>query len=185
VPARASRSWIYVTGAALIGVIAVTGIYVGSQLRTYGQSTAAVVSPSPSPIISDYERADRFLNTDLGPPLAEVIDATPAVKKNCTSKLPPACKDALIVLNRAMVEVDDAIAKNQADIPVCIARPVQQFQFDWRGMEQGLSQAIGGYNANSRSLIVSGLAKFGSTAQYLNADIKRIDTAHASCPRTV
>jgi hypothetical protein len=182
---RGSRMWIYVTGALMIVVIAVTGLYLGSQFRNQARNTAAVVSPSPSPIISDYERADRFLNVDLTPPLAQVDVAVPAVNKNCTTKLPPACKDALIVMNGAMVGVDDAIAKNQADIPVCIARSVQQFQFDWRGMEQGISQAIAGFNANSRSLIISGLVKYVEIAKYMNPDVQRINKAEATCPKTV
>ena len=180
-----SRTWIYVTGAALIAVIALTALYVGSQLRAYGQNAAAVVSPSPSPIISDYEKADRFLNVDLAPPLAQVGDAVPAVNKNCTSKLPPGCKDALIAMNKAMLGVDNAIAGNQADIPVCIARPVQQFQFDWRGLEQGVSTAISGYNANSRALIISGLVKYGEIAKYLQPDVDRINKALATCSKTV
>ena len=184
-PRGRSRTWIYATGALLLVVMSVTALYVGSQLRLYGQNTAVVVSPSPSPIISDYERADRFLNVDVTPPLAEVNDAVPAVNKNCTSKLPPTCKDALIVMNTAMVGVDDAIAKSQADIPVCIARPVQQFQFDWRGMEQGVSQAIGGFTAKSRSLIIAGLVKYFEIAQYLKPDIDRINKALAACPKTV
>jgi hypothetical protein len=184
-PRGRSRTWIYVTGGLLIAVMAVTALYVGSQLRSYSQNAAVVVSPSPSPIISDYERADRFLNVDVTPPLAEVNDAVPAVNKNCTTKLPPSCKDALIVMNRAMVGVDDAIAKNQADIPVCIARPVQQFQFDWRGMEQGVSQAIAGFTANSRALIISGLVKYGEIAKYLQPDVDRISKALTTCPKTV
>jgi hypothetical protein len=180
-----SRLWIYVTGALMIVVIAVTGLYLGSQFRNQTTNTAAVVSPSPSPIISDYEKADRFLNVDLTPPLAQVDVAVPAVNKSCTTKLPPSCKDALIVMNGAMVGVDDAIAKSQADIPVCIARSVQQFQFDWRGMEQGISQAIAGFDAKSRSLIISGLVKYVEIAKFMKPDVDRINKAEAACPKTV
>jgi hypothetical protein len=184
-PARGSRTWIYLTGGLMIVVIAVTGLYLGTQFRNQPRNTSALVSPSPSPIISDYERADRFLNVDLGPPLAGVVNAIPAANKSCTAKLPPACKDALIALNSGMIEVDDAIAKNQADIPVCIARSVQQFQFDWRGMEQGLSQAIGGFNTNSRSLIIQGFVKYSEIAKFLNPDVARINKAEAACSKTV
>lgn len=184
-PRRSSRTWIYVTGAALIAVMALTALYVGSQMRAYSQNTAAVVSPSPSPIISDYEKANRFLNVDLTPPMGEVYVALPPAQKTCTVKLPPSCKDALIALNKAMLDVDDAFAKNQADIPVCIGRPVQQFQFDLRGMEQGVSQAIAGFNANSRSLIVSGLIKYNEIVKYVKPDVDRINKALASCSKTV
>jgi hypothetical protein len=182
---RGSRTWIYITGALMIVVIAVTALYLGSQFRNQTRNTAAVASPSPSPIISDFERADRFLNVDLTPPLAQVNVAVPTVNKACTTKLPPSCKDALIVMNGAMVAVDDAIAKNQADIPVCIARSVQQFQFDWRGMEQGISQAIAGFDAKSRSLIIAGLVKYVEIAKFMKPDVDRIDKAKAACPKTV
>jgi len=182
---RGSRTWIYITGALMIAIIAVTGLYVGTQFRNQPRNTAALVAPTPSPIMSDYERADRFLNVDLGPPLAGVVNAIPAANKTCTAKLPPACKDSLIALNRGMIEVDDAIAKNQADIPVCIARSVQQFQFDWRGMEQGLSQALGGFNTNSRALIIQGFVKYSEIARFLNPDVARINKAEAACSKTV
>jgi hypothetical protein len=91
----------------------------------------------------------------------------------------------LIALDNAMLDVDDAMSKSQSDIPVCIGRAVQQFKFDWTGMEQGVAQAIGGYKANSRALIIQGLQKFASIAQYLKPDISRIDKAEATCSKTV
>jgi hypothetical protein len=182
---RIESAWIYITGVALIVAIGISVLFVRGQLAANTDSAASVQVATPSPTLSDYERADRFLNVDLGPPLAEVVDASPAVQTRCTSKLPPACKDALIVLNKAMLDVDEAIAKNQRDIPVCIGRAMQQFQYDWRGMEQGVSQAIGGYAAGSRALIIQGLYKFASIAQYLKPDITRINKAVAACPKTV
>src|SRR5436190_14690920 len=86
-PARGSRTWIYITGALLIVVIAVTGLYLGTQFRSQARNTAAVVSPSPSPTISDYERADRFLSVELGPPLAGVLDAIAEADMCCISTL--------------------------------------------------------------------------------------------------
>ena len=52
-------------------------------------------------------------------------------------------------------------------------------------MEQGLSQAIGGFNANSRALIIQGLIKYGEIAKFLDPDITRINKAEAACPKTV
>src|SRR5689334_7847948 len=46
---RGSRTWIYITGALMIVVIAVTGLYLGTQFRNQPRNTSALVSPSPSP----------------------------------------------------------------------------------------------------------------------------------------
>ena len=185
-PARSNSSLTLVAGGVLLALVAGGGWMVHAQMSSNDQApAAAVASPSPSPILSDYERADRFLNVDLAPPLAQVGVAIPAVQKSCTSKLPPSCKDALITMNKAMVAVDAAIATNRNDVPVCIARPVQQFQYDWQGMEQGISQAIGGFNAGSRTLIISGLVTYTEIAKYLKPDVDRINKARATCSKTV
>src|SRR5207247_3554152 len=115
VPASMSRVWIYMTVAVLITFIAL------ACLGVYGlmHSTANVethIAP-PSPLISDYERADRFLNVDLGPALVETNQALPGVNAQCTASLPPPCKDALITLNKAMLDLDNAMTNNQRDIP--------------------------------------------------------------------
>jgi hypothetical protein len=52
-------------------------------------------------------------------------------------------------------------------------------------MEQGVSQAISGYDANSRSLIILGLQKFAAIANYIKPDVDRINKAEATCPKTV
>jgi len=178
-----TRMWIYMTGLLLVVIIAIGGVALYGQL--HATSNVASVQASPSPLISDYERADRFLNVDLGPALVETNEALPAVSSKCTSSLPPACKDALITLNKAMVDMDDAMTINQRDIPPCIGRAFQQFKDDWIGMEQGVSLAISGYNANSRALIIQGLQKFAAIAQFVKPDVDRIDKAHQTCSKTV
>jgi len=135
--------------------------------------------------VPDYERADRFLNVDLLPALQEVNNAVPAVNKNCTSTLPPTCKDALITLNTAMIDLGNAITNNQKDIPVCIGQAVSQFQNDWQTMEQGLSTAIQGFQQNNRSLIVDGLQRYAVVAQYMKPDVDRINTAEQTCSKTL
>jgi hypothetical protein len=52
-------------------------------------------------------------------------------------------------------------------------------------MEQGLSQAIGGFNTNSRSLIIQGFVKYSEIAKFLNPDVARINKAEAACSKTV
>ena len=178
-----SRMWIYGTGILLMVVIGIGGYAAYGALKA--PDNAAAVQVTPSPVISDYERADRFLNVDLGPALVETNQAMPAITKNCTSSLPPPCRDALVTLNKAMIDLNTAMANNQRDIPVCIGRQVQQFKDDWNGMEQGISQAIGGFDAGNRTLILEGLQKFAALAQYLKPDVDRINTAMKACSKTV
>ena len=153
--------------------------------RVFSANITASVQVSPSPLISDYERADRFLNVDLAPSLASTNVALPAVTSKCTSSLPPPCKDALIALDKAMGDVDQAMINYQRDIPVCIGRAVQQLKDDWTGMEQGVALAVSGYDANSRALIIQGLQKFAAIAKFVKPDVDRINKAELSCSKTV
>src|SRR5690348_4932914 len=178
-----NRFWIYMTGLLLIVVIAVAGVFGYNALRN--ANTTAAVQTTPSPTIPDYERADRFLNVDLGPSLVEANQAIPAVNKNCTASLPPACKDALVTLNKAMLDLTQAMQNYQYDIPTCIGRAVDQFKNDWMGMEQGLSSAIGGFDTNNREQILEGLQRFGALAQYIKPDVQRINTAEQTCSKVL
>lgn len=178
-----SRMTTYVTAIVLVGVIAVGG-FLAYQMTSRTNFTASVQA-SPSPTISDYERADRFLNIDLGPALLETNNAIPTVNKNCTAQLPPACRDALVSLNSAMVDLGNAITNNQKDIPVCIGTAVSQFHADWQTMEQGLSTAIQGFDQNNRNLIVDGLQRFASVGQFMKPDVDRINKAEQTCSKTV
>jgi len=180
----ASRMWIYMTGFLMIAILVIGGFVVYPMVRPSANITASV-QVSPSPLISDYERADRFLNVDLAPSLASTNVALPAVTSKCTSSLPPPCKDALIALDKAMGDVDQAMINYQRDIPVCIGRAVQQFKDDWTGMEQGVALAVSGYDANSRALIIQGLQKFAAIAKFVKPDVDRINKAELSCSKTV
>lgn len=183
-PASSNRLMIYAAGFLALAVLAAGGVFVYGQLNANSQNVAAV-QVSPSPVISDYERADRFLNVDLGPGLVEVNQALPAVSQNCTASLPPTCRNALVTLNKAMLDLGDAMTNYQRDIPTCIGRQVQQFKDDWSGMEQGISMAIGGFDANNRTLILQGLQKFAAIAQYVKPDVNRINQAEQTCSKTV
>lgn len=178
-----SRTWIYATGVLLIVVIAIVGV-VGYNALHSVDNTAAVQT-TPSPTIPDYERADRFLNVDLGPALVETNQALPAVTKNCTSSLPPPCKDALITLNNAMLDLGKAMDTYKYDEPTCIAAPVEQFKNDWMAMEQGLTSAIAGFNDNNREQILEGLQRFGALAQYIKPDTQRITAAQQTCSKVL
>ncbi len=176
---RGRRPWIYITGAFVLVVIAITGVWVRGQIATFQESSAPVISPSP--LLSDYERADRFLNTELAPALVAVGNTLKPVQDACTPSLPPACKDALIAMDKEMIKTEDVL-NHTRDIPVCIGREVQQFKDDWIGMEQGVSLAISGFQNNSRDLTIQGLQRVGAIAQYLSPDADRITKAEATCP---
>jgi hypothetical protein len=181
---KSSRLWIYLTGLLLIIVMVGGGVWVRGQIlanQASGQATAAV---APTPLLSDYERADRFLNIDLTPAFAALVTPLQNVQKDCSPKtMVPACKPDLIATNKAMLTGDDAL-NQQRDIPACIAREVNQFKYDWQGMEQGVSLAISGYNDSSYDLYLQGMVKFAEIAQYIKPDMERITTAEKTCPTT-
>jgi len=181
VPASRTRGLIYMAGFIALVLIAAAGFAI------YALKGSNVGGPqlAPGPRSSDYDRADHFLNVDLAPSLTAANNALPPVTRDCTAQLPPPCKGSLIALNKAMLDVNDAIASNQRDIPPCIGAAVQQFRNDWTAMEQGVAQAIGGYNSGSRELVFQGLQRFADMGRLINPDVARIDNAHAGCPRTV
>ena len=181
---RSSRLWIYLTGFLLIIVIAGGGIWVRGQLVA-NQSTDQAAQASPTPLLSDYERADRYLNVDLTPAFVAVVPPLQNAEKDCSPKeMVPACKPDLIATNQAMLAGDDALSQ-QRDIPGCIAREVGQFKADWMAMEQGISLAISGYNSNSYDLYLQGMVRFAELAQYFKPDVDRITTAENTCAKTV
>jgi hypothetical protein len=181
---KSSRLWIYLTGLLLMIVIAGGGAWVRGQIIANQASDQAAAAASPTPLLSDYERADRFLNIDLTPAFAALVAPLQNVEKDCSPKtMVPACKPDLIATNQAMIGGDDALSR-QRDIPACIAREVNQFKYDWQGMEQGVSLAISGYNDNSYDLYLQGMVKFAEIAQYIKPDMDRISAAEKGCPTT-
>ena len=181
---KGSRLWIYMTGLLLIVVIAGGGIWVRGQLIA-NQVTDQAVQTTPTPLLSDHERADRFLNVDLTPAFVAVVPPLQSVEKDCSPKtMVAACKPDLIATNQAMLKGDDALSQ-QRDIPGCIAREVNQFKYDWMGMEQGVGLAISGYNDNSYDLYLQGMVKFAELAQYIKPDMDRITSAENTCAKTV
>src|SRR5438067_615296 len=131
------------------------------------------------------EQADRFINVDLAPSLTAAVGPLQKVGSSCTmTGMPPSCKDALIATNKAMLATEDVL--DQGHIPACIARQVQQFKYDWQGMEQGVSQAISGFvNGNNIDLYRQGMVKFAEIAQYVQPDMDRITAAEKTCPKTI
>ena len=171
------------TGLLLLVVIVAGGIWVRGQLLA-NQSDQQLTQGPPTPLLPDYERADRFINTDLAPALAATLTPLQNISKDCSAKTMTApCKTDLIALNQAMIAGDSSM--QNSDVPGCIAREVNQFKYDWEGMEQGISLAISGYNDNSYDLYLQGLVKAGGIAKFLQPDMDRITAAEQSCAKTV
>ncbi len=171
------------TGLLLLVVIVAGGIWVRGQFLANQSDQLAAQGP-PTPLLPDYERADRFINTDLAPALAATLTPLQSISKDCSAKTMTApCKTDLIALNQAMIAGDSSM--QNADVPGCIAREVNQFKYDWEGMEQGISLSISGYNDNSYDLYLQGLVKAGGIAKFLQPDMDRITAAEQTCAKTV
>lgn len=178
-----SRTMIYGTALLLIAVLGFGGwVARGQLLASLASNGASSQTASPTPLLSEYERADRYLNLELGPPLLDATNTLTPLENACTASLPPPCKDALIATEKAMVKAEDVMNRTR-DIPPCIAREMAQFKDDWVGMEQGLSLSIQGYQDNNRQLIIQGFQRFASIAQYVKADLDRIAKAEGTCAR--
>lgn len=180
---KGSRLWIYMTGVLMIIVLAGGGIWLRGQFLANQQDQLAAQAP-PTPLLPDHERADRFVNTQLAPSFAALITPLNNVGKDCSPKTMTApCKPDLVALNQALIAGDTTF--QNADVPGCIAREVNQLKYDWQGMEQGVSQAISGYNDNSYDLYLQGLVKWAGIAQYIKPDVDRISAAEKTCSTTV
>lgn len=181
---KGSRLWIYMTGVLMLIVLVGGGIWLRGQFLANQQDQLAAQT-SPTPLLSDYERADRFLNVELAPAFVAVVPPLQGVEKDCAVKtMVPACKPDLVALDKALLGGEDAL-NHQRDIPVCIATQVNQFKFDWMGMEQGVGLAISGFNDNSYDLYLQGMVRFAELAQYIQADMDRITNAEKTCSKTV
>lgn len=176
-----SRTMIYGTALLLIAVLGFGGwVARGQLMASFASNGASLAATSPTPLLSDWERADRYLNLELGPPLLDATNTLTPLQNACNSSLPPACKDALITTEKVMVKVED-VMNHTRDIPPCIAREMSQFKDDWVGLEQGLTLAIQGFQDNNKQLITQGFQRFASIAQYIKADVDRIDKAEQTC----
>jgi hypothetical protein len=180
---RSTRPYILLGGGLLVAAILFTGWIFRDQLRaTPIQSDSSLQSPSPSPSGTEYERANHFLNGVLGPSIAEVNATLPGLQSACTPDLPPACRDAISATDVKFQATTKVIAS--ADIPPCIATPMQQFNRDWSAISSGLELALSGFdNGDNKSLIVDGLQRVGSFAAYLRPDVNAVNNSLATCTK--
>jgi hypothetical protein len=177
---KKSRLSIYLAATMLLAIVIGGVLFARSQLTAMQAGNDEVVQASPTPLLSDFERADRFMNLQLTPAFAALITPLQNAEKDCSPKTMTApCKTDLIALNSAMITGQKAF--DQADIPVCIGREVGQFKNDWMGMEQGITEAISGYTDNSYDLYFQGMVAFAEIAQYMKPDLDRITAAEKTC----
>jgi hypothetical protein len=179
---KSSRPWIYLTGLVMVAAIAGGGLWMRGQFITNQANDSAITQTTSTPLLSDYERADRFLNLTATPAFAALITPLQAVEKDCTPKaMTAACKPDLIATDKALIAGETAF--QQADVPSCVARQVNQLEYDWQAMEQGVGLAISGYNDNSYDLYLQGMVKFAELSQYIKPDMDRITGAEAGCSK--
>jgi len=176
-PPRQSKLLLYLAGGLVVVLLGAGGWVVRGQILA--QQTDGGSLASPTPFGSDYERADRFLNTELAPSINEVDKTLPALTSSCTAKLPPSCRDAIAVTDQKMRDTSKVIDKG--DIPPCIADSVTQFTKDWSAMEAGLEMALGGYTSGSNELVARGLIAFGTAAKPLKTDADAMQKAELTC----
>ena len=176
-PPRQSKMLVYASVALVIAVLSAGGWIVRGQILAHQTDNASFASPTP--FGSDYERADRFLNTELAPSITEVDKTLPTLTSACTAKLPPSCRDAIAVTDQKMRDTSKVIDKG--DIPPCISDSVTAFTKDWSGMEAGLDMALGGYTSGSNELVARGLIAFGTAAKPLKTDGDAMQKAEATC----
>lgn len=176
-PARPqSRLVLYISAGLLLVVIGTAGWLVrGQMVANQGNASYA----SPTPFGSDYERADRFLTSQLEPAIVEVNKTFPAVQTNCTAQLPMSCRDAIAVTDQKMRDASKVI--DQGDIPPCLSDAMAKFSKDWTATQNGLDAALGGYQSSSNELIARGLLNFVQNYQLLKPDADAVDKAKLTC----
>jgi hypothetical protein len=181
-PRMGLRPFIYLGGALLVAAIVFTGWVFRDQLHAQPiDYSSTLPSPSPSPSGTEYERAQKFLNVVLGPSIDQVNKTLPGIQAACTPALPVACRDAISATDQKVLATSKVIAS--ADIPPCIAPPMDQFNRDWLGIESGLELSLSGYQYNSTSLIITGLQRVAEYAGYLKADAAAVTAAESNCAR--
>jgi hypothetical protein len=170
---------IYLGGALLLAVVAAGGWAIRGEL--VANQAGGDAQPSPTRSGSDYQRADYFLNSQLGPSVEAATQTLAALKANCTASLPLSCRDAIIATDQALRKTLTVI--DNADIPPCIAAPTAQLKKDWAAMELGLQIALGGYQDYDNEMVGEGLIKFDIAARPLQADAAALDKAAQTCTR--
>jgi hypothetical protein len=176
-PPKQSKLLVYMGAALVVALLGAGGYVVRGQLIAHQTDGASLASPTP--FGSDYERADRFLNQELAPSITAVDKTLPALTSSCTAQLPPSCRDAIAVTDKAMRDTSTVIDKG--DIPPCIADSVTTFTKDWSAMQAGLDMALGGYTSASNELIARGLIAFSTAAKPLKTDADAMQTAELTC----
>ncbi|MEO8744403.1 MAG: hypothetical protein ABI334_02940, partial [Candidatus Dormiibacterota bacterium] len=179
VPPRKSSRLLVAGGLLmLLGVIAIGGWVVHNQLLANSAANSASATPSQS----QYRRAERFMNGKLGPSLAAASESLPAIKADCTSSLPPSCRDAIAATDAKLRDTLAVI--DTSDIPLCISTQVAKLRADITEMDAGLQMSIGGfYQGTNPQIVYQGFLKFADGAKLVDPDSKAVSTAEQICPQ--
>jgi len=171
-------------GAALVVVVIVLMIlnslnfmslpFIGSGTEQAAKASPTPPAYTPSPVRSEFSRADGFLNGSLGPAMDNLVQPITAMQ-SCSGTLSNACFDAM---NGAVSPLKNVLAViDRGPISHCIAAPMKELRSDFANMQIGLTRALKGYNDNQRAELDSGLYAFVRNAQALTADAKAVDQA--------
>jgi hypothetical protein len=133
-------------------------------------------SPTPQlPVRSEYARADRFVNTNLSPAVADLSKTLPAVLQSCNGTLTTSCQTAIVTSAALVKKV--LLVIDRGDIPPCIAPGMTRIRADFAQIDDGLQIALKGYTDNVRSEVIRGLNRFVAADPAMQADAKATDLA--------
>lgn len=179
-PRRSSRLFIVVGGLALLVVLAAGGMTVGAQLLAH-KATKTASPPTSATVLSQYDRADRFLNGKLGPAFDAADKSLPAIKTGCSGELTVDCRDALAATDQKLKDILAVI--DHGDIPHCIAAPMKQFRQDIAAMEAGFAYSLTGFQTNSKTIVADGLRRVLGASTQAQTDANAVKTAQTACPK--
>jgi hypothetical protein len=139
-----------------------------------GTDQAAKPSPTPPQDTSgtDYVRADRFLASELSPPLSALEKTVPALNLHCGSTMTNSCFDAVTSTDEQVKNVVAAIKRG--DVPKCIAAPMNKVQNDALEQDRQLAVALSGYQDNKPDELYTGVYRFKTYHALMLSDLNAV-----------
>jgi hypothetical protein len=165
-------------GAALVVVVIVLMLLNSLNFVSIpfigGTDQAAKPSPTPPQDTSgtDYVRADRFLASELSPPLSALEKTVPALNLHCGSTMTNSCFDAVTSTDEQVKNVVAAIKRG--DVPKCIAAPMNKVQNDALEQDRQLAVALSGYQDNKPDELYTGVYRFKTYHALMLSDLNAV-----------
>lgn len=197
-PARPTPLWLryrplgintyaYVAGGAL--ALLAAAIYFASlnpvALPWY-RAPAGYTAPSPTPKLSersDLDRADRFVNQVLAPPLSDLSQSMLLVKQVCYGALTSSCQDAMIGEENQIPAVSKVVQREA--VPLCIAAPVTKMKTDLAAAGGAIAAGQKAYSDNRSSELSTALGALHGANAAIQADAAAAASAAKSCDAQV